>query len=62
MTTIELAPEHTLAEGLCFGEGPRWHDGQLWCSDMHAHQVIQVSDKGKVTPVIKVDNQPSGLG
>jgi sugar lactone lactonase YvrE len=29
---------------------------------MHAHQVIQVSDKGEITPVIRVENQPSGLG
>lgn len=62
MTTVELVPDHTLTQGLCFGEGPRWHQGHLWCSDMHAHQVIQVSDKGEVTPVIRVENQPSGLG
>ena len=22
-----------LADGLYFGEGPRWHDGRLWLSD-----------------------------
>ena len=29
-----------LLDGLCFGEGPRWHDGKLWFSDMHAHRVM----------------------
>ncbi len=51
-----------LAEGLCFGEGPRWRDGALWVSDMHAHQVIKVSEQGTVTPVVEVTNRPSGLG
>ena len=23
----------TLAEGIYFGEGPRWRDGRLWFSD-----------------------------
>ncbi len=51
-----------LAEGLCFGEGPRWHDGALWLSDMHAHQVIRVDLDGTVTPVVEVEQCPSGLG
>ena len=52
----------TLTTGLCFGEGPRWHDDQLWLSDMHAHQVLKVSYSGETTPVIEVENRPSGLG
>ncbi len=28
-----------LVGGLAFPEGPRWRDGRLWFSDMHAHQV-----------------------
>ena len=30
-------PLDTLLDGLAFGEGPRWHEGRLWLSDMHAH-------------------------
>ena len=62
MTTMTLACERTLASGLCFAEGPRWHDGHLWCSDMHAHQVLRISEDGAMQPVFEVDNQPSGLG
>ncbi|MCF2527116.1 SMP-30/gluconolactonase/LRE family protein [Yinghuangia soli] len=30
----------TILDGLCFGEGPRWHDGRLWLSDLIGHQVL----------------------
>ena len=36
------ATTEVLLDGLCFGEGPRWHRGALWLSDMHAHQVLRV--------------------
>jgi sugar lactone lactonase YvrE len=52
----------TLLTGLCFGEGPRWHNGQLWFSDMHAHQVLTVDADGTTNAVLEVENQPSGLG
>lgn len=51
----------TLAEGFCFLEGPRWHDGRLWLSDMWGHAVYTVSPDGTVTEVVKVPNRPSGL-
>ena len=35
-----------LLDGLCFGEGPRWHEGRLWLSDMHDHKVIAVDEAG----------------
>ncbi|MFW6093339.1 MAG: SMP-30/gluconolactonase/LRE family protein [Pseudomonadota bacterium] len=48
-------------EGLCFGEGPRWHQGALWLSDMHANRVLRVHPDGCET-VCEVEHQPSGLG
>jgi sugar lactone lactonase YvrE len=51
-----------LTSGLCFGEGPRWHNGALWLSDMHALQVIRISRTGTVEPIVDVPNRPSGLG
>jgi len=51
-----------LAKGLCFGEGPRWHDDALWLSDMHAHEVIRVAADGTTTRIVEVENRPSGLG
>ena len=36
----------TILDGLAFPEGPRWHDGALWFSDMHAHEVVRVTESG----------------
>lgn len=51
-----------LLDGLAFGEGPRWHEGKLWFSDMHAHRVMTVDLDGKAETIVEVPNQPSGLG
>jgi sugar lactone lactonase YvrE len=51
-----------LVEGLCFPEGPRWHDGRLWFSDMHGKQVMRVDLDGRADVVIEVPEKPSGLG
>ena len=51
-----------LAEGIYFGEGPRWRDGRLWFSDFHAHAVKSVSLAGDVRTEVELDDQPSGLG
>ena len=56
-------PAKILIDGLCFGEGPRWRDGALWLSDMHAQQVLRVSADGKAEVCVNLDDdQPSGLG
>ena len=49
-------------EGLVFPEGPRWHDGRLYFSDIHAHQVKSVDMEGNLEIVVSVPNKPSGLG
>jgi sugar lactone lactonase YvrE len=51
-----------LAEGVYFGEGPRWHDGRLWFSDFFAHGVKSVSLAGDVRMEFQIDDRPSGLG
>ena len=51
-----------LAEGIYFGEGPRWHDGRLWFSDFYAHAVKSVSLDGDLRTEFEIDDQPSGLG
>ena len=54
---------HTLLDDLMFGEGPRWHEGALWFSDMHAHEVVRVElEGGRADTVVHVPNRPSGLG
>jgi len=59
---VNSMPTTRLADGLCFGEGPRWHDGALWLSDMHAHEVLRFTADGTRTRVVEVENRPSGLG
>jgi len=51
-----------LAEGVHFGEGPRWRDGRLWFSDFFAHAVKSVSLAGDLRTEFEIDDQPSGLG
>ena len=50
-----------LLDGLCFPEGPRWHDNKLFFSDMHAHRVMSVDLDGKSEVIVEVPNWPSGL-
>ena len=51
-----------LATGIRFGEGPRWHDGRLWFSDMYDHAVKTVDADGTVEVAVVVPGRPSGLG
>jgi sugar lactone lactonase YvrE len=51
-----------LADGVYFGEGPRWRDGRLWFSDFFAHAVKSVSLAGDLRTEVELDDQPSGLG
>jgi sugar lactone lactonase YvrE len=51
-----------LLDGLHFPEGPRWHDGRLWFSDMHGHRVMAVDPAGRADVVAELPTQPSGLG
>jgi len=52
----------TLVEGLQFPEGPRWHDGKLWFSDMNAGKVMTVDLSGNLNTIVHVPGSPSGLG
>lgn len=50
-------------DGLCFPEGPRWHEGALWFSDVHAGQVLRLDpDTGAAAVMAALDTAPSGLG
>jgi sugar lactone lactonase YvrE len=51
-----------LLDGGLFFEGPRWHDGAWYVSDLYAHHVLRVSVDGATEVVASVPNQPSGLG
>src|SRR5690606_25507896 len=58
---MSIEPE-LLLDDLVFPEGPRWHDGRLWFSDMHAHEVVAVDEHGKRETIVEVPGSPSGLG
>lgn len=51
-----------LLGGLIYPEGPRWHDGKLFFSDVLGQKVMTVSLDGKSEIIVEVPNQPSGLG
>ncbi len=62
-----MAERRVLVDGLVFAEGPRWHDGALWFSDIHDHKVhrVTVDDSGNAvqdTIVAEFEDLPSGLG
>ena len=50
-----------LLTGLTFGEGPRWHDGRLWFSDIWGHKVMTVDLDGNSEVLAELE-EPSGLG
>ncbi|MHA2400014.1 MAG: SMP-30/gluconolactonase/LRE family protein [Promethearchaeota archaeon] len=62
MSNPELLETEILLEGLQFPEGPRWHDGKLWFSDMNARKVMTVNLQGKAETIVEMEDSPSGLG
>jgi sugar lactone lactonase YvrE len=52
----------TVLGGLAFPEGPRWRDGRLWFSDMHAHEVVAMTPEGKRETMFSHSGPVSGLG
>ncbi|BBX36270.1 gluconolactonase [Mycolicibacterium mageritense DSM 44476 = CIP 104973] len=58
----ELVRTTELANGFCFGEGPRWFEGLLWFSDMLGEAVHTVTLGGAITTLSVPGHAPSGLG
>ena len=59
---VVSATPRLLIEGLTLPEGPRWHGGRLWISDMFAGRVLSVSLDGRVDTVVETAGKVSGLG
>lgn len=51
-----------VADGFAFVEGPRWHRGRLYFSDVAGRRVHALDTDGSVATVCEVPGQPSGLG
>ena len=52
----------TLIDGLLFPECPRWHNDELWFSDMHGEMVYRLDADGTVLQTLAVPGEPAGLG
>src|SRR5581483_8817165 len=50
-----------MIDGLVFPECPRWHEGALWFSDVHAHRIMRVDARGR-PETVREARQPAGLG
>lgn len=51
-----------LLAGLRFAEGPRWHEGRLWFSDMHDRRVLALGLDGVAETIVETPHDCSGLG
>jgi sugar lactone lactonase YvrE len=51
-----------VADGFKFLEGPRWHDGRLYFSDIFDHRVYALGSDGASSVIVEVPAEPSGLG
>ncbi len=51
-----------LADGFVFLEGPRWHQGRLWLSDMWGFKAYAVGMDGSREVLFELPERPSGLG
>jgi len=54
--------QQLIAENFRYVEAPRWHNGQLWFSDVHDFRLKAVTPEGSVTVVAEIPDRPSGLG
>lgn len=52
----------TVADGLTFPEGMRFHRGHLWLSDMYAGRVLRLDADGSAREVARLEDRVSGLG
>jgi sugar lactone lactonase YvrE len=59
----DITKTETLVDGLCFGEGPRWHNDRLYFPDMHGKTVYALGASGNLEIIVQLeDDEPSGLG
>ena len=43
-----------VAEGLAFGESPRWHDGRLWLCNWGTGEIVAVDTDGNIEIMLKI--------
>lgn len=52
----------TLVGHLAFPDHPRWHEGRLYVSDVHAHRVLAIDRSGVTEEICSVAGRPAGIG
>jgi sugar lactone lactonase YvrE len=57
-----MTGSEAFSTGLVFPECPRWHDEQLWSSDMWGHTVYRYGADGSRDAVVVIDDEPGGIG
>jgi sugar lactone lactonase YvrE len=50
------------ADGLAFAEGPRWHDGAVYLSDIHDDAVKRIEVTGEVSVAANLPGSPISIG
>lgn len=55
-------PVELCAAGLSYPESPRWHNGRLWVSDVHAFAVKSIGRAGDTRVEVDLPGRPAGLG
>ena len=50
-----------LADGLEFGESPRFHEGKLYVSDMIGKRIYTIDESGTKEILFEVEKQPNGM-
>ena len=61
MIKVEAIEPLPFIDGIVYGEGPRWHNGRLWFSDVLAGKVCSVGEAGDLAVQAEVEHA-SGLG
>lgn len=62
MLPVMVVSAEPFLAGLRFPEAPRWHDDQLWFSDMLDKRVCRARLDGQVDTVARLEDMPGGLG
>ena len=58
----DMSKTELLTRDAVFAESPRWHQGELWFSDVHDYALKAVDLQGRVTRRAEVPGRPAGIG
>lgn len=60
--TVGTLSTRIVADGLVFGEAPRWHNGSIWATDLLGGKVVTLASNGRFEERATVTAGASGLG